>query len=319
MRKDAVIAGARRQPGAPSGIPEPVAVCPAMREVREALTRAAPTDVPVLLYGETGVGKTLWATYLHALSPRSGEPLVFVCVRTREGLRSLETPGTLDAWKGGTVVLEGLDETSFEIQTRILGVLEAWGASQEGNPSPIRFVATARRDLHAMAQEGTFRRDLLYWVDMFPVRIPPLRERYEDLPALVGHLFARHAPRMRFPGIPSEFLRAAAAYEWPGNVRELEAVVRAHLPARPDGAWRLPASLPCRGPGQGVEPFAQAKRRFEREYVIRLLAMTGGNVSQAARLAGKARKDFYTLMARSHVDPEPFRRVCRKGAGRQAG
>ncbi len=318
MRKDGVTARAGR-PAGPSGMPEPVAVCPAMREVREALTRAAPTDVAVLLYGETGVGKTLWATYLHAMSPRAAGPLAFVCVRTPEGLRALEAPEGLDAWRGGTVVLEGLDEAPPEAQTRILGVVEAWGAAPEGGTAPIRFLATACRDLHTLALEGRFRRDLLYWVGMFPVRIPPLRERYEDLPALVGHLFARHAPRMRFPGVPSAFLRAAAAYAWPGNVRELEAVVRAHLPARPDGPWRLPERLPHRGLGQGVEPFAEAKRRFEREYVIRLLALTGGNVSQAARLAGKARKDFYTLMARSRVDPEPFRRVCREGAGRQAG
>ena len=290
-----------------------------MREVREAVTRAAPTDVAVLLYGETGVGKTLWATYLHALSPRSEEPLAFVCVRTPEGLRALETPGAFEAWRGGTVVLEGLDEAPPEAQTRILGMVEAWGAAPEGGTPPIRFLATASQDLHALAQQGRFRRDLLYWVGMFPVRIPPLRERYEDLSALVGHLFARHAPGMRFPGIPSGFLRAAAAYEWPGNVRELEAVVRAHMPARPDEPWTLPEHLPHRGYGQGVEPFAEAKRRFEREYVIRLLALTGGNVSQAARLAGKARKDFYTLMARSRVGPEPFRRVCRGEAGRQAG
>ncbi len=288
--------------------PEIVAASPAMERVREALERVAGTDVPVVLYGEVGVGKSLASRFVHSRSPRGRGPFARLSLRDEGALGVLGDPAFLSSLEGGTLVLEGLDEAPATVQVRLLGVLESWGAAEEGEPPPpVRVIATATRDLRSAVEEGRFRADVCYLVEVFPIRIPPLRERYEDIPALVRHLFRRHAPGVPFPGIPAEFLERAGTYPWPGNVRELENLIRTSLPVGSGGRWEPQALLPRDARSVPVVPFAEAKRAFEREYVSRILLITAGNVTRAARVAGKARKDFYTLMARNEIDPTVFR------------
>ncbi|GAB4262348.1 MULTISPECIES: DNA-binding transcriptional response regulator [Deferrisoma] len=268
---------------------------PAAEELRRALDRVASTRVPVLLYGETGTGKRHAARVLHGLAG-DGE-LRWASGRDEEGIRRAVAQGGR-----GTLVVTGLDEAPARVQGLLLGWLEA--ADDEG---PWRWVFTARSDLEDRVNAGRFRRDLYYLVAGFPLRVPPLRERLEDLPALIEGLVRRRWPEAEVPEPHPAFLREAIDYDWPGNVRELEALVVASFPPSPDCPWPPAPATRARADRPEILPFAEAKRRFERDYVARLLLATEGNVARAARLAGKARKDFYILMERTGLRPDRFR------------
>lgn len=287
-----------------------LAWAPAMVRVAEVLRRVCATDMRLVVYGEAGVGRTHAARFLHRSSPRAPRPLVPVHFHHPGAAAQLSTPDFLPSVRGGTVLLEEVDQAGPEVQSLLVGLVEEWSTSDETAEAPVRIVSTARRDLLAGVDEGWFRGDLYYLLEVFPVAIPPLRERAEEIPSYLEHFAARHLPGRKPPGIPEPFVARALGYPWPGNLRELENVVVAALPSDEGGSWRLPAALPRRGAEPAPLPFAQAKREFERTYVHRLLTLTEGNVTEAAEWAGKARKDFYTLMARNCVDPASFRR-CR--------
>jgi two-component system response regulator GlrR len=278
-----------------------------MVRVGEALRRAAVTDVRMVLYGETGVGKTYAANVLHALGPRAERPLLQLNLVDPRAAERLADAAYLASAEGGTLLLEGVDQAASELQALLLGVVDRWSAPDGDAEAPIRMVATGARDLLVGVEQGWFRKDLYYLLDVFPIALPPLRERVEEIPTYLEHFIRRHAPGRRLPSVPDEFMAAALAYPWPGNLRELESVLLSALPQREGSPWRFPAALPRRGGEPNPLPFAQAKRDFEQAYVHRLLILTEGNVTRAAELAGKARKDFYALMARNRVDPEQFR------------
>ncbi|MDW7711419.1 MAG: sigma 54-interacting transcriptional regulator [Deferrisomatales bacterium] len=283
------------------------AQAPAMVRVLEVLRRISATDVRLVLYGEAGVGRSHAATVLHAASPRAGKPLVRVHLRRPGVAEQLSGKGLLASLEGGTLVLEEVDQASAEVQALLVGLVEEWDACEEEAEAVVRIVSTAQRDLLAGVEGGWFRRDLYYLLEVFPLAVPPLRERLEEVPAHWEHFARRHAPDRRLPPVPEAFMAQALGYSWPGNLRELESLVVAALPSRDGGPWELPATLPRRGSQAHPVTFAQAKREFERAYVQTLLLLTEGNVTQAAEYSGKARKDFYTLMARSRVDPAAFR------------
>ncbi len=282
--------------------PSIVGTSAAVETLRRALARVARTRLPVLLYGETGTGKKLAARVLHELSGQGGE-LRWANGRDEASLAGLEREG-----RGGTLVVTGIDEAPASAQARILGWVETWG--DEG---PWRWVFTARTDLESRVEEGRFRADLYYLIGGFPLVVPPLRERIEDLPALARALVTRHAPGREFPGLSPAFLEEAALYPWPGNVRELELLLLGSFPPEPGEPWPPAPATRARADRPGILPFGEAKRRFERDYVARLLLVTRGNVARAARLAGKARKDFYILMGRTGIRPHAFRAGGRRG------
>lgn len=274
--------------------------------VAGALTRAAVTDVRVTLYGEPGTGKSHAARWLHGASPRARHPLARVSVRGGTAAARLYDPAFLRGLLGGTLVLEGLDEAPLELQAHLVGLMEEWGTAEDGQDAPVRFVATAEADLATAAEGGRFRRDLFFLLDVFPQVLPTLRERLEELPLWVDH-FGRRGGATDVPPLPGEFVEEAFAYRWPGNLAELGNLVVAGLPSEPGGSWRLPRCLPRCSGAPVVLAFPEAKRDFELGYLRRVLLVTGGNVTRAARMAGKARKDFYALMARNLADPDEFR------------
>lgn len=293
----------------PGGGPAPVflARAPAMVRVAEALSRASATDVRIVLYGEPGTGKTHAARVLHRVGPRARGPLLRQGLTDPAAAARLTAGDFLDAVRGGTLILEDVDQAGADLQALLVGLLERWEAPEEGGDM-VRIVSTARRDLLGGVEDGWFRKDLYYLLEVFPVALPPLRERPEEIPLYVSHFFGRHAPGREEPPLPEVFLVHALSYSWPGNLRELENLVVSALPPGKGAPWRLPPSLPRRGAAPEPLPFAQAKREFENAYVQRLLLLTEGNVTQAAEFAGKARKDFYALMARNRIDPGAFRR-----------
>ncbi len=240
---------------------------PAFNQVLEDLERVAATDFPVVLYGETGTGKELLARRLHRLSPRAGGPLVALnCAALPPALLESELfghtkgaftgadgdkPGYIGAAHGGTLFLDEIGETSTEFQVRLLRVLEDGVVvpvgSHQGRAADFRLVCASHRDLGEMAHQGRFHRALLYRIEVVPLRLPPLRQRREDLPALIDHLMSQAcllAKRSRSLSPPVR--RALMDHQWPGNVRQLSHVLQRMVALSTDfeiGPELLPAEL----------------------------------------------------------------------------
>jgi DNA-binding NtrC family response regulator len=256
-----------------------VGASPAMRRLYAVLDHVACTDAAVLLHGERGVGKTAAALSLHRESRRPGE-VRFVDLDLAPDEAAIRRE--LAAAGGGTVVLDNVDRSSAGTAAALSRAL----ASHESAPPPrARIVSTAREDPRALVADGALSRDVYFHVAAVCIAIPPLRDRTEDVPALVAELVPPGRD-VRYPEI--ERLRAAG---FPGNVRELRGVLDAGLP-----------SVSPPPPPSTSEPirFHEAKQvvvdRFERDYLARMLEENGGNVSKAARAAGVARSHFIALL-----------------------
>lgn len=303
----------------------------AMRELYSLIQRVAATEVPVLLEGETGTGKELAARAIHLGSGRSDRPFVVVdCSALPPNLVEAELfghekggfTGAVSGRKGlfeladkGTIFLDEIGELPLEAQPRLLRVLETGELRRVGSSAVrkvnVRVVAATNRSLSQEVDEGRFRRDLLYRLDVVRLSLPPLRERTGDLPLLISHLASRSG-RGRAPGFAGFDSRAMAllrAHSWPGNVRELANVVaraQALAGAGIAGVETLPQALiESRGEVR-VQPEVrsfkdsreQANLQFEREFLRELMRRTGDNLSQAAREASMDRKHLRELLVR---------------------
>ncbi|NTU59466.1 MAG: sigma-54-dependent Fis family transcriptional regulator [Deltaproteobacteria bacterium] len=285
-----------------------VALADSMVAVREALKVAATADVCLVVCGETGTGRLHAARYLHSLGPRPEAPFVRLSARTPTSLERLADRDLVAEATGGTLVLEGVDEASLELQSYLVGWIETW-ATGDGDPEgSVRVVATTSRDLLGLVASGAFRKDLHYLLDVFPLVLPPLCQRAEEIPSYLEHFHRHLAPDRLVPPVPEEFLAQAFAHAWPGNLRELENLVAASVAQTGGESWALPRLLPREGSLLEFPSFQQAKREFESSYVRRVLLLTEGNVSRAAEIAGKARKDFYALLSRNRIEPQEYRR-----------
>jgi DNA-binding NtrC family response regulator len=315
----------------------------AMREIFAVLERIAPTGVTVLVEGESGTGKELVARSIHRASARADKPyVVFDCGAVPRELAESELfghkkgsfsgavqsrAGAFGQADGGTICLDEIGELPLDLQPKLLRVLETGEIRAVGEDTArkvdVRVVAATNRDLHAEVQRGRFRSDLLYRLEVVRLRMPPLRQRPEDIVGLATRLLAGKVP----PGdkITGKNLEQLVGYSWPGNVRELRNVLeRAVALARgPGGApasfadlvinlgpvSTTPATLGMTFPGVDVPlPYKEAKAQllesFERAYIEALLARSRGQVSQAAAAAGLSRKHLYDLMRRTHVSDE---------------
>ena len=311
---------------------------PAFRAVLETLRQAAPTSATVLLVGESGTGKELAARLVHDLSPRATGPFVPInCAAIPEGLleselfghekgaftgASARKEGRFERANGGTLLLDEVGEMSPAIQVKLLrflqdGVLERVGGT-ESLRVDVRVVAATNKDLAAEARAGRFREDLFYRLDVVSVRLPPLRERREDILALASFFLRRTAERL--PKQVSGFTPAAAAalerYPWPGNVRELQhAVERAVILGRgevldvPDlpEAIRDAAASPAEpgqaagAPGGIVIPLGTPMDEVERLVIRRTLEQTRGDKNLAAQILGIAARTIYRKLDRDEA------------------
>jgi transcriptional regulator with PAS, ATPase and Fis domain len=311
----------------------------AMRATKTLLAHvAASPATTVLLAGESGTGKGLIARELHQASLRGARRFETICCSALpETLLESELfgyeegaftgarrrkRGLLELADGGTVFLDEIGETSLKLQVRLLRFLEERAFKRVGGTADlqvdVRVVAATNRDLEAAVRDGSFRADLYYRLNVLPVRVPPLRERLDDIPLLVGHfvaMFNRQLGRdVHAPG--AEALAALQAYGWPGNIRELRNLVeRAMLLARgdelgpadlapPDGAAPGGASFDL--PAEGVD-----LARLECHLIAQALARTHGNRTRAARLLGLTRHQInyriekLDLEPRAHTEPAP--------------
>ncbi|WP_437311950.1 sigma 54-interacting transcriptional regulator [Sorangium sp. So ce388] len=301
----------------------------AMRRLFAMIPRIAASDATVLLEGETGAGKGLLAEVLHQQSPRAGGPFVVIdCASIPPTLIEAELfghmrgaftgaqqarAGAFEAARGGTVLLDEIGELRLDLQPKLLRALEERSIRRIGSldtvPLDVRIIAATNRDLRQEVNRGTFRSDLFYRLNVVRLRMPPLRERREDIPLLVAHYYRQFADRA---DPPAELVERLAHHDWPGNVRELRsAVERAVLTGDP--AVGEGGAAPREGGGGDEEPalrpedlelsFRQAKERtvarWERAYVKALIRANGGNLSHAAR-AGRMDRNHLRELLRRH-------------------
>ncbi|HME69942.1 MAG TPA: sigma-54 dependent transcriptional regulator [Myxococcota bacterium] len=301
---------------------------PAMRRVFEMIEKVAETDLTVLVRGESGTGKELVAQALHQRSPRRGRPFVAVnCAAISRELVESELfghekgaftgadarrIGRFEAADGGTIFLDEIGDMAPETQAKVLRVLEERSLERVGSTKPVavdvRVIAATHRDLEAEVRRSRFREDLYYRLKVVQIPVPPLRERREDVPALVDRFLSQLAERLgREPRrLSAGALSALAGYAWPGNVRELRNVVeQAAVLAPCETIVEADLRLPCRQEGSAPAAFsgganaggfADAKRQatedFERSYLLRALRQHGGNISRTAEAIGMVRQSL---------------------------
>ncbi len=305
----------------PAALGPALAHSSAMRRVLGLLERLAPSDAPVLLLGETGTGKDVLAHAVHEASNRAKAPLiVFDCSAVAPNLIEselfghvrgaftgavAERKGAFAAAHGGTLFLDEIGELPLELQPRLLravetGVIKPLG-TEKTLASDVRLVAATHRNLDDEVRQGRFRQDLYYRVAVAIVRVPPLRERIDDIAPLARH-FLKELGHADF-AVPPDLMQKMLAYRWPGNVRELRNVVARATLGENDALAAAEATAGAaprrhRGPDLGV-PFKEAKEQlvdsFTRGYIEALLRQHHGNVSQAARSAGLARPYLHKL------------------------
>ncbi len=308
----------------------------AMRQVFAILERASKSDAPVLFLGESGTGKELMARGVHDASPRAKGPfVVFDCGASTETLiesdlfghtrgaftgAAGERVGAFAAAHGGTLFLDEIGDLPVGLQPKLLRMLEAGEVMPLGGRKPekydVRIVAATHRDVFGEVARGGFRGDLYYRLAVVEVHVPPLRQRTGDLNRLVEMFLARAGAPQLASQVGGAALDRLERYHWPGNVRELRNVItRAVALAGPDDDFQsLPFVLrPTAAPPpdgtafKADRPFHDAKdelvARFEREYLSDLVTRAGGNLSQAARIAGLERKFLYKLLERAGLRP----------------
>jgi formate hydrogenlyase transcriptional activator len=270
----------------------------ALRRALGQVETVAPTVSTVLIHGETGTGKELIARAIHDRSPRSGGAFVKLnCAAIPTGLLESELfghekgaftgavtqrIGRFELANGGTIFLDEVGEIPLELQPKLLRVLQEREFERLGSGRTLRtdarLIAATNRDLSAMVEEGKFRSDLFYRLNVFPVHVPPLRERSEDIPLLIRHFAEEFSRRMnkRIETIPSETLRALARYHWPGNIRELQNVIERAVILSPGPVLRVPVSVLNQSRANGTaSPGGQdTLEEAERKHILKVLDET---------------------------------------------
>jgi DNA-binding NtrC family response regulator len=315
----------------------------AMKDVIRQIRRVADTDVTVLLQGESGTGKELAARALHFNSIRKDSPFVAVsCSAIPESLLESELfgyergaftgatrqrVGKFEEAHTGTLFLDEIGDIAPSVQTKLLRALQEKTFERVGGSGQVsvetRIVAATNRDLELMVRQGDFRGDLYYRLNVFPIKLPPLRERMEDIPLLAEHFLQQYSSLSgsRVKAIAPGVIDDMMSYSWKGNIRELENLVkRAIIKATGDtiSSLELPGVEPSdddgreESAGPGVQtPYKEylsaITRHAEERYLRRMLKAYKGNINQIARLMEVDRKTIYRKMADYAIDPSEFR------------
>ncbi|MBU4101536.1 MAG: sigma-54 dependent transcriptional regulator [Proteobacteria bacterium] len=302
-----------------------------MQEVMEQVSRAAETDSNVCIYGESGVGKELMAKSLHLLSSRKDKPFVAInCAAIPEGLLEGELfgyekgaftgavrnkRGFFAQADGGTIFLDEVSEMSEAMQAKLLRVLQEKQFHTLGGEKSIevdvRILTATNKNLEDEVKSGAFREDLFYRIYVIPIHLPPLRERNEDIPLLADHFIKKFVGKMKkeIKGISTPALQKLLSYSWPGNVRELENTIEYAVAMTAQDVISEDLILQTKITEEDkLKPLREAKGEFEKSYISNILSLTGGNVSKAAKLAGKYRADLYDILKKHDLNPSDFKR-----------
>jgi len=302
-----------------------------MEDCLQQARMVADTDTRVLLTGESGTGKELLAQAIHRASMRRDNPFIAInCSAMPENLLESELfghekgaftgahrshKGLFQAADGGTLLLDEIGDMPMRLQIKLLRVLQEEQVRPVGATDPVpidtRVISATNQNLDDLMMARTFREDLFYRLNVVNIQLPPLRARREDIPLLVEHFLIKiteETGQERKVYAP-EAVECLVANEWPGNVRQLYNVVRQNValsPTRVISADQVRTGLGEQA-ASALPSFSEAREEFTRNYLSQLLQITGGNVSQAARLAKRNRTDFYKLLSRHQLNPDHFK------------
>jgi DNA-binding NtrC family response regulator len=311
---------------------------PAFLDEINKLRLLARCDITVMIGGETGTGKELVARAVHYLSPRSDRPFVPIdCGAIPPELTESElfghergaftgaiakNRGLISAADQGTLFLDEVDALNLSVQAKLLRFLQEMEyrplGSSEIKKADVRVISAANRDLLERVRTNEFRQDLYYRLNVAQIRLPSLRQRPDDIILLARHFVAKYVARFKQPQreFSLDAIQKLITYHWPGNIRELENAVGAAV-ALCDGPLICARELQLAAeqvqfPASFREAKAQMVSEFEREYIVRMLGSCDGNVSEAARAAGKNRRAFWELMRKHRIDIRGLRDAARK-------
>ncbi|EDV3149163.1 two-component system response regulator GlrR, partial [Salmonella enterica subsp. enterica] len=303
---------------------------PLMLRLLEQARMVAQSDVSVLINGQSGTGKEIFAQAIHNASPRSNKPFVAInCGALPEQLLESELfghargaftgavsnrEGLFQAAEGGTLFLDEIGDMPAPLQVKLLRVLQERKVRPLGSNRDIdidvRIISATHRDLPKAMARGEFREDLYYRLNVVSLKIPALAERTEDIPLLANHLLRqsaqRHKPFVR--AFSTDAMKRLMTASWPGNVRQLVNVIEqcVALTSSPVISDAL-VEQALEGENTALPTFAEARNQFELNYLRKLLQITKGNVTHAARMAGRNRTEFYKLLSRHELDANDFK------------
>ncbi|WP_320337857.1 two-component system response regulator GlrR [Citrobacter braakii] len=303
---------------------------PLMLRLLEQARMVAQSDVSVLINGQSGTGKEVFAQAIHNASPRSHKPFIAInCGALPEQLLESELfghargaftgavsnrEGLFQAAEGGTLFLDEIGDMPAPLQVKLLRVLQERKVRPLGSNRDIdidvRIVSATHRDLPKAMARGEFREDLYYRLNVVSLKIPALAERTEDIPLLANHLLRqsaeRHKPFVR--AFSTDAMKRLMTASWPGNVRQLVNVIEqcVALTSSPVISDAL-VEQALEGENTALPTFVEARNQFELNYLRKLLQITKGNVTHAARMAGRNRTEFYKLLSRHELDANDFK------------
>jgi DNA-binding NtrC family response regulator len=305
-----------------------------MRELRKNIERLAALDCPVIIRGETGTGKELAARIIHGLSPRKKGRFMAIncgCFRNDLLIEELVRPenavfpgisqmrGSADRPEsGGTLLLDQIEDMSPKMQLSMLKIIDSKEVSlldgRDNFPFDVRIFAASRYHLGQLAKEGKFREELYYRLNVLELYMPPLRERRDDIPPLCGYFLDRFAREFKksVESISEEVISIFMSYDFPGNVRELEHIIeRAVILA--DGKTIESKNLPLRFQKTAAAPLAVAKKfmtlaEMEKQYILEVLAATGGSKSKTVELLGISRAALWRKLKQFKEESRPAKR-----------
>jgi two-component system response regulator GlrR len=303
-----------------------------MERVLKMLSRIARTGSTIYIYGESGTGKELIAKEIHRLSERKNKPFVAInCAALPETLLESELfghekgafTGAIRRKKGlfsqaheGTIFLDEIGEMPLSIQAKFLRVLQERQFYPVGSETPLevdfRVIVATQKNLTDQVKQGLFREDLFYRIHVIPIHLPSLRERKEDIPPLVEHLLKEINKKMKkeIKGLTPTAMQRLLLHEWPGNVRELENTIEYAAAMTEEDViaedFILQTKIPATS--ESVKPLREARETFEKGYLIHVLSLCEGNVTKAAKLAGRYRADFYNLVKKHALKIGNFKR-----------
>ncbi len=302
-----------------------------MKRVLEMVSQIAKTESTVYVLGESGTGKELIAKAIHLASDRKHKPFVAVnCAALPEPLMESELfghekgafTGAVRSTRGfftqaheGTLFLDEIGDMPLSIQGKLLRALQERQFYPIGGEKPldvdVRVIVATQKDLESQVKQGLFREDLFYRIHVIPIQLPPLRERKEDIPPLVEQFLKKFSHQMKkeVKGMTPGAMQKLMLYDWPGNVRELENTIEFSVAMTHGDMVTEDFVLQRKGvTSQELKPLKEAKENYEKGYLIHLLEICEGNVSKAAKLAGKYRADFYDLLKKHNLKSEDFKK-----------
>lgn len=328
LAREAVISDLRQELGAKDGFQSMGGKSPAMQKVYELITSIAESDTPVIIYGESGTGKELAANAIHNLSDRKKGPFIKVnCAALNESLLESELfghvkgaftgaiktrIGRFEAAHTGDIFLDEIGDMPLSTQVKLLRVIEEKKIEKVGDNQPVsvnvRLISATNKDLDALIKNGTFREDLFYRIGVLPIRMPPLRERKQDLPLLINMFLNRIRLKTEKPVsvMNKESLALLYDYQWPGNVRELINVIEHAFVLCREGEItpdHLPDNLLNKQKQQRAEfrhP-EQTENNEEKKQLIAAISSTMGNKSKAAKMLGISRVALYNRLKKYNI------------------